>query len=220
MTATVHPGFPGSTVLNLLGRRLRGAFDIDEWGLDPELIALSEPALSLRWDIKVTGADSLPVTGGALLVYNRHFGLSEPWVLTRGLRQSSGRFVRTVGVPDHAPVGPLLRRFGAVADSPQEIKGLLRAGQLVGLPTSRRIRERDVGDVAEDRLAAAVEVGVPIVPVALVGHEVMRSWRVVVGSPIKVQRRSSPPKVDEVAQKARAAVLHLLQDAAPAGWFY
>ena len=41
---------PGGTTLRHLDRRWRGAYDVDEWGLDPELVALSDPAVSLRWD--------------------------------------------------------------------------------------------------------------------------------------------------------------------------
>ena len=124
-------------------RRARGAFDIDEWGLDPELVALANPIFGLRWDIEVRGGDQLPAVGGAVLVFNRRFGVSEPWVVARGIRQATGRFVRTVGVPDVAPVGPFIRRFGGVLDRTDEIAGLLRAGQLVGLPMSRALRSPD-----------------------------------------------------------------------------
>ena len=47
------------------------------------------------------------------------------WVLARGIRRASGRFVRTVGVPDRAPVGPFLRRFGGVLDRTDEVTGRL-----------------------------------------------------------------------------------------------
>src|SRR5690606_16895163 len=84
-------------------RRLTGGYDIDEWGLDPDVVAAFDPLFGLRWSITVDGAEKLPSVGGALLVFNRRLGVSEPWVVARGVRQSTGRFVRTVGAPDRAP---------------------------------------------------------------------------------------------------------------------
>ena len=220
MSGLLPAGAPGAAALGLLGRRLRGAYDIDEWGLDPELVALSEPLIGLRWDIRVDGAEKLPSTGGAVLVHNRRFGLSESWVLARGIRQGSGRFVRTVGVTDIAPIGPLLRRFGGVVDRPDEIAGLLRAGQLVGLAAGRNVKGSGrVGDLVVDRIEAARVTGSPVVPVALVGHELGRRWRVIVGDPVTPKRRGGPLAGAELAEATRAAIQALLDDAAPAGWF-
>ncbi len=150
--AEVTAGLPGAGAAARLGRRARGAFDVDEWGLDPELVGLVDPVLSLRWSIDVVGAEQLPAVGGAVLVFNRRVGVSEPWVLARGIRLATGRFVRTVGVPDVAPVGPVLRRFGGVLDRTDEIAGLLDAGQLVGLPMARALRGRkDASAIAQVR---------------------------------------------------------------------
>ncbi|MBX3313657.1 MAG: hypothetical protein KF906_04985 [Actinobacteria bacterium] len=209
---------PGGTTLRHLDRRWRGAYDVDEWGLDPELVALTDPAVSLRWDIDVEGAGRLPATGGAVLVFNRRFGFSEPWVVARGIRRASGRFVRTVGVVDVAPVGPGLRRFGAVVDRPDEIAGLLRAGQLVGLPMSRRLRDRDqVGELQVDRIEAALVTEVPVVPVAVLGRELGRHWRVVVGRPIRPNRRGGPLAAAELTEEVRQAVQALVDDASVPG---
>ena len=35
-----------------------------------------------------------------MLVANRRFGLSEPFVLARGVRRATGRRVRFLGIPD------------------------------------------------------------------------------------------------------------------------
>src|SRR3954451_418489 len=146
-------GLPGAEAAAHLGRRFRGLNEIDEWGLDPELVSLTNPLFGLRWEIEVRGAEQLPSVGGAVLVFNRRFGLSEPWVVARGVRQATGRFVRTVGVPDLAGVGPFLRRFGGVLDRTDEIAGLLRAGQLVGLAAERDLRSRErIGRLAVERL--------------------------------------------------------------------
>jgi hypothetical protein len=217
----VRRGLPGASVAGNLARRARGANDVDEWGLDPELVALANPVLALRWDIEVHGAHQLPTVGGAVLVFNRRFGVSEPWVVARGIRQATGRFVRTVGVPDVAPVGPLVRRFGGVLDRADEITGLLRAGQLVGLPMARDVRSRErVGSLEVDRIEPAIETGCPVVPVALVGRELGRSWRIVVGDPVPPLADAGPLAAAELAESTRAAVQVLLDESLPTSWWF
>jgi 1-acyl-sn-glycerol-3-phosphate acyltransferase len=203
-----------------LQRRATGAADVDEWGLDPELVSLANPILATRWDIEVTGAERLPAVGGALLVFNRRFGVSEPWVLARGVRQATGRFVRTVGVPDVAPIGPLLRRFGGVVDRTDEVAGLLRAGQLVGLPTARDLRTRErVGRLAVHRLEAAIETGCPVVPVALIGRELGRTWRVVVGEPVAPILDGGPLAAAELADAVHGEAQVLVDESLPTSWW-
>ena len=211
----------GSGTLAHLRRRIQGSYDVDEWGLDPELVATTDPLVSLRWDAEVTVDGHLPAAGAAVLVFNRRIGISEPWVLARGIRRATGRFVRTVGVPDFAPIGPLLRRFGAVMDRPDEIEGLLRASQLVGLPLSRRLtNEEQAGSLDLDRMEIVLAAGVPVVPVALVGREIGRHWRVVVGQPIPTATQRGPVSAADLAERTTAAVQELLTDAAPAGWWW
>jgi len=220
-STAIRRGVPGATLVSQVGRRLRGATPIDEWGLDPELVAMASPVLGVRWDIQVEGAERLPIVGPAVLVFNRRFGASEPWVLARGVRQASGRFVRTVGVPDVAVVGPLLRRFGGVLDRTDEIAGLLRAGQLVGLPMSRDLRSREhAGALEVERLDAALETGAPVVPVALVGNELGRSWRIVLGEPVVAPVEAGPLAAAELAEATRHAVQSLLDEALPPGWWF
>jgi hypothetical protein len=217
----VRRGVPGAALAGQLGRRARGGYVVDEWGLDPDLVAVADPILALRWELAVQGAGRLPTVGGAVLVFNRRFGVSEPWVLARGIRQATGRFVRTVGVPDVAPVGPLLRRFGGVLDRTDEIAGLLRAGQLVGLPMSRDLRSRErVGQLEVARLEAAIDTACPVVPVALVGRESGRAWRVVVGAPVPYEPDSGPLGAAELAESTRQAVQELLDESLPTSWWF
>ena len=220
-TNLLRRGVPGATVATHVLRRARGAYDVDEWGLDPELVSLANPIFGLRWDITVDGADRLPAVGGAVLVFNRRFGVSEPWVVARGIRQATGRFVRTVGVPDVAPIGPFVRRFGGVLDRTDEIAGLLRAGQLVGLPMSRGLRSREqVGDLDVERLEAALETGCPVVPVALVGRELGRSWRIVIGDAVPPIMGGGPLAAAELAESTQAAAQVLLDESLPTGWWF
>lgn len=217
----VRRGLPGATSAIQVGRRLRGFYEIDEWGLDPSLVTLSDPLFGLRWDIDVDGLDRLPKVGGSVLVFNRRLGVSEPWVLARGIRQASGRFVRTVGMPDVAPVGSLLRRFGAVLDRTDEIAGLLRAGQMVGLPMGHSVLTREsVGRLTVERLEAAIDTESPVIPVALVGREVGRAWRVVIGEPIATHRRGGPLEALELAEKVQADVQDLLDESLPSSWWF
>jgi hypothetical protein len=203
-----------------LQRRLAGGADVDEWGLDPDLVSLANPVFALRWDIEVIGAEQLPAVGGAVLVFNRRFGASEPWVLARGIRQATGRFVRTVGVPDVAPIGPILRRFGGVLDRTDEVAGLLRAGQLVGLATSRDLRSRErVGSLAVERLEAAIDAGCPVVPVALVGRELGRTWKVVVGRPVEPVADGGPLAAAELADAVHGEAQVLLDESLPTSWW-
>ncbi len=217
--AEVTAGLPGAGATARLHRRARGAFDLDEWGLDPELVGLVDPLLALRWEIDVVGAEQLPAVGGAVLVFSRRLGVSEPWVLARGIRQATGRFVRTVGVPDVAPVGPVLRRFGGVLDRADEIAGLLRAGQLVGVPMARSLRGRgQAGALEVERLEAAIATGSPVVPVAVLGREAGRSWRLVLGDAVS-PGAGGPLDAAELADTTRRAVQHLIDDAVPPSWW-
>jgi hypothetical protein len=218
---TIRRGVPGAASAALIARRARGAYDIDEWGLDPELVSLANPVFALRWDIDVEGAEGLPAVGGAVLVFNRRFGVSEPWVVARGVRQACGRFVRTVGAPDVAGIGPFLRRFGGVLDRTDEIAGLLRAGQLVGLPMARGLRSREHAGLLEvARIQAAIDASAPVVPVALVGRESGRNWRLVVGEPMRPRRDAGPLAAAELAEDTRRAVQVLLDDALPTAWWF
>lgn len=184
-------------------------------------MTLSEPLFAVRWDIDIDGVDRLPTVGGAVLVFNRRLGISEPWVLARGIRRASGRFVRTVGMPDVAPVGSLLRRFGAVLDRTDEIAGLLRAGQVVGLPMGHSVLTREsAGRLTVERLEAALETESPVLPVALVGRELGRAWRVVIGEPIATHRRGGPLEALELAEKVRADVQDLLDESLPSSWWF
>ncbi|MBK6855751.1 MAG: hypothetical protein IPG97_04115 [Microthrixaceae bacterium] len=209
------------SAVGVVQRRLTGAYDLDEWGLDPDLVELADPIFGLRWNITVLGAERLPKVGGAVLVFNRRLGISEPWVVARGIRQASGRFVRTVGAPDVAPLGPLIRRFGGVLDRTDEVAGLLRAGQLVGLPMRRDLVNREhVGRLEVGRIRAALETGAPVVPVATVGREVGREWQLALGEPVRLRRRSGPLAAQELAEATRAVVQELLDETLPASWWW
>ena len=120
----------------MLRRRVDGTFEVDEWGLDPDLVALVEPVVGLRWRVSVEGGQHVPGAGPALVVHNRRAGLSEPFVVVRAVWLAARRHARPVGAPDVAPVGTLLRHLGGVLDHAGEVAGLLRADQSSPCPSA------------------------------------------------------------------------------------
>lgn len=203
-------------MMTFLRNRLDGTHEVDPWGLDLDLVHALSPVWSVRYDIDVDRPERLPIDGPALLVANRRAGLSEPFVLARGVRLATDRVVRIVGVPDIAPVGPVLRRLGGVLARPDEVAGLLRAGEVVGVFLARDIRQRaHAGAVPTALFCPAFELGVPVVPVALVGREIGREWRVRLGLPVPHPAGRGPLALAELADRARAGVQELLDEALP-----
>ncbi len=194
-------------------RRLDGTQEIDEWGLDPDVIDLVAPLAGLRWDVEVQWPERLPYMGPAVLVHNRALGLSEPVVLARGVRQMIGRHVRTAGLVDLPPFATIGRMLGAVVDRPEELTGLLRDGHLVALPLGRDVRSGRAGGLPTSALAPVLATAAPVVPVALVGREPGRHWRLLVGEPIASTPGRGPLAVADLADAARAAVQELLDSA-------
>ena len=205
---------------SLLRRRLDGSYTVDEWGLDADLVQLVSPALALRWQVAVEGDELVPSSGPALLVFNRRFGLSEPFVVSRGIRQATGRYVRVTGAPDVAPVGPALRRLGAVLARPDEVGGLLRSDHLVAIGLEASPRRRQLAGVAPAALLApALVSGAEVFPVAVTGREIGRHWRLVIGPAIEPPTSRGPLAAEELGDRVRAGVQALLDDAFPPGLF-
>jgi 1-acyl-sn-glycerol-3-phosphate acyltransferase len=208
------------TETSRLRRRLDGSYRVDEWGLDPDLVQFVSPAFAIRWNVTVEGAEALPISGPALLVFNRRFGVSEPFVVARGVRHSTGRHVRITGAPDVAPLGPMLRRLGAVLARPDEVGGLLRTDHLVAVGLAPSPRRQQLAGVAPAALLApALTTGTEVFPVAASGREIGRRWRVAIGAPIEHPTSRGPLAAEELGDRVRAGVQALLDDAFPPGLF-
>lgn len=197
----------------LIRRRFDGSHTTDQWGLDDDLARVVGDLVRLRWSIEVTGLDILPDSGPVVLVCNRRFGWTEPIVLAGGLSHASERTVRLVGCPDLDPFGSLGRRLGAVSSRPDEIKGMLRDGQLLALPTSRELTRNRVGSIPLHLLEAAAGAGAMFIPAAIKGHELGRRWHIVLGDPVTKPQGSGPRAVGELAVRTSAALQALLDDA-------
>lgn len=199
------------SVASLLRRRWQGVHDVDAWGLDPDLVALAEPLASLRWHLVLKGAEQLPATGPVVLVCSRRFGASEPFVVAAAVRREAGRQVRTVGAPDLDPIGPLLQRFGAVLARPDEVAGLLSNAEVVQVPLGAEpLRRGRAGAAPLELLAPAVTAGATVLPVAVVGRELGRRWKVVIGEAVPSPTARGPLAVAELADLVRRGVQDLL----------
>jgi hypothetical protein len=198
-------------VTSIMQRRMDGSYEVDEWGLDTDLVQFVSPVLAVRWNVVVDGAGALPEHGPALLVFNQRFGVSEPFVVSRGIRQATGRYARVAGAPDVAPVGPALRRLGGVLARPDEIGGLLRADQVVAVALGRMPRHRLLaGPAPTELLAPALALGVDVFPIGVTGREVGRRWQLTIGSTVEHPTSRGPLAADELGDRVRLAVQDLL----------
>jgi 1-acyl-sn-glycerol-3-phosphate acyltransferase len=173
-----------------LRRRVTGDYPVDEFGFDPELtdrvlLPLLRPLYQHWFRVEVTGAEHLPLTGGALVVCNHAGTLPLDAVMTalavhdthprrRHLRMLGADLVFQVPL-----LGALARRSGQTLACHPDAERLLNAGELVGVwPEGFK----GIGKPFRDRyklqrfgrggfVAAAMRSGVPIIPCAIVGAE-------------------------------------------------
>ena len=175
------------TVIDAVRRRLQGLNEVDPWGLDADVLAIIDPLTTARWRIETAGATHVPLEGPLLFVANRCLGWSEPLVLGRALFAATGRRLRFAAMPDRAPVSTVLRAIGGVVADAAEVRALLRNDEMVamfGAPTP--LRCRTLGRIDPLLLEPAIDLGAPVLPVALRGHELGRRWRVAVGPPVEL----------------------------------
>ncbi len=202
-------------------RRMDGEGTVDPWGLDAEAAGWAARAARLRWSISVAGLAHLPDEGPVLLVSgSRRLSLA-PVAAAVALGQAAGRPIRFAGIPDTDPVTTALRRVGGVLAHPEEIAALLRADEVVmvwagGGPLLRGGGR--VGPVPEPMVAPAVDLVVPVLPVAILGRRFGRLLRVEVGAAVAWPRRRGPLAAAELAQAARSGVQTLLDEATPLRW--
>jgi 1-acyl-sn-glycerol-3-phosphate acyltransferase len=135
------------------------------------------------WDIRVTGTEHVPTSGGAIIATN-HIGYLDFTFAGFGVRKAPGkrlvRFAAKQEAFDHAVSGPLMRamkhlpvdRAGAAATTIDHGVDLLRRGELVGMFPESTISRSFVplpGKTGTVRMAQ--EAGVPIVPGAVWGSQ-------------------------------------------------
>jgi 1-acyl-sn-glycerol-3-phosphate acyltransferase len=206
-------------LLSIARRQAVGANEIDPWGMDRDLVGVARWFAGLRWDITVGGADHVPSAGGALLVANRRPLGATPLLVAAAVGRATGRDIRFAGIVDIAPIGPVMRRLGGVIARPDEISGLLRAGHLPAVWCQPRITtSHRVGPAPVPYLAAALEAGVPVLPVAVIAPPLARQVRVEVGPAVRTTRRPGPLAAAELADAIRAAIQRMVDEASPPSW--
>jgi 1-acyl-sn-glycerol-3-phosphate acyltransferase len=175
-------------LLALLRRRLTGAYEVDEFGFDPEvterfMIALLRPVAEKWFRIEVRGIENIPAEGGALIVSNHSGTVPVDALMTMvSVHDHTGRFLRALGADlvFRMPfVGELARRGGATLACQEDAERMLRQGELVGVwpegfkgigkPFSQRYKLQRFG--RGGFVSAALRTGVPIVPLSVVGAE-------------------------------------------------
>lgn len=195
------------SVLSAVRERLKGNYLVDEWGLDPMFHDMVFRFGGVRWNVIVEGAENIPETGAALMVVQRRFGLSEQPVVAVAVRQETHRRARMAIIPPWPLVEPTMRRSGAALPEPTEVRGLLRDNHIVTVGLAWSPLQRDVGALSIDMVAPAVELGVPIIPVATQGNELGRTWHVSFGEPITSSARFSfDRRVVDVVDATRSAI--------------
>ncbi|HKJ55268.1 MAG TPA: lysophospholipid acyltransferase family protein [Nitriliruptoraceae bacterium] len=176
-----------ATVGDFLRRRFTGDYDVDEFGLDEDLVRhvllpLLRPLYDTWWRVSSSDRDNIP-DGGALLVANHAGTLPfDGMILNYDVHDATGRFVRELGanLVFRTPfVGHLGRKSGAVRASHADADAVLARGELAGVfpegfkglgkPFSQRYQLERFG--RGGFVATALRARVPIVPVAIVGSE-------------------------------------------------
>lgn len=174
-------------LLAQLRRRVTGDYEIDTFGLDPQLHAIGMAALrpiAEKWfRIEVRGAERIPSEGGALVVAN-HSGTVpvDAAMTTLVVNDHAHRTLRLLGadlVFTLPFVGELARKMGATLACTEDAERLLAEGHIVGVwpegfkgigkPYSERYKLQRFG--RGGFVSAAMRAGVPIVPVSIVGAE-------------------------------------------------
>ena len=180
---------PARHTTDRIAGRLRGEYSQDEWGFDEEFVDLVRPFFEFMyerwWRVQATGVENLPAHGRAMIVAN-HAGVL-PWdatmmsvaIFKQHPLPRQPRFMVLDWAFRLPWVSSFMRRVGGVVASPYNAMRLLHQGHLVmvfpegakgaGKPFSERYRLQRFG--RGGFVEIALRMGVPIVPVAVVGSE-------------------------------------------------
>ncbi|REE98000.1 lysophospholipid acyltransferase family protein [Thermomonospora umbrina] len=174
--------------LGFLRRRLAGAYEVDEFGFDPELTeTVLMPIVRTVYEhwfrVEVRGVGNVPESGGALIVGNHSGTLPvDGLMLQIAVHDEAHRDLRLLGadlVYQLPVLGHLSRKAGHTLAHPADAARLLGKGELVGVfPEGFK----GVGKPFRDRyrlqrfgrggfVETALRAGAPIIPCAIVGAE-------------------------------------------------
>ncbi len=178
------------TLLGFLRRRIKGEYEIDEFGFDTDLNeTVLMPAVRMLYRhwfrVQMRNVEHVPDKGGALVVSNHsgtlpvdammlQVGLLDEHPAHRHLRLLGADLVYAMPVLSH-----LARKSGHALACPPDAERLFDLGELVGVcpegykglgkPFSQRYHLQRFG--RGGFAASAIRAGVPIIPCAIVGAE-------------------------------------------------
>ncbi|MCH8985890.1 MAG: 1-acyl-sn-glycerol-3-phosphate acyltransferase [Acidobacteria bacterium] len=185
---TGHLGF--DTWPTLLRHLMIADYETDAIGLDPIIVEAVQHIVNwLYFDyfrVEVEGIENVPMSGGAMLAAN-HGGAALPYdaaMLSLAVANDAPlpRRVRVIGTEifNMLPtVSHLYRKAGAAFASRADTEHLLSNGRLVGVfPEGAHAFQKPVSEAYQLRrfgrggfVTVAERIGVPIVPVAIVGSD-------------------------------------------------
>ncbi len=194
---------------------------------------------ALRWDVRVTGVEHVPVTGGAVVATN-HVGYLDFVFSGYGVRQQRGkrrlRFVAKREVFDHRISGPLMRamghipvdRGGQTEHAMRDAIAALRGGDMVGMFPEGTISRSFVPLAGRPgAVRMAMGAGVPLIPGAVWGTQrIYTKGRkptpargtvvtVTFGPPVAYEPDEEPIAVHERLMAAIAELVSRLQEEYP-----
>jgi 1-acyl-sn-glycerol-3-phosphate acyltransferase len=171
-----------------LRERLRGDYEVDEFGFDAEFttkiyLPLLRRLANSWFRVEVRGAENLPTDGSALLVSNHAGTLPiDGMIVQTVVYDEVGRHVRMLGADliFKTPFsGDLARKTGTTLACQEDAERLLATNQLVavfpegfkglGKPYADRYKLQRFG--RGGFVSAALRAQVPIIPIAIVGSE-------------------------------------------------
>jgi 1-acyl-sn-glycerol-3-phosphate acyltransferase len=175
-------------LLAFVRRRVTGDYDVDEYGLDPEvvdrfLVTAVRPLATKWFRVEVRGVENIPEDGGALVVSNHSGTIPFDGLVTMfAMHEHTGRYLRPLGADlvFRMPfIGEMARKAGATLACNEDATRMLSGGELVavwpegfkgiGKSYSERYKLQRFG--RGGFVSAAVRTGVPIVPCSVVGAE-------------------------------------------------
>ena len=176
--------------LDFVRRRLTGAYEVDEFGFDPEftdtiVLAPLRPLFESWFRVELRGMENVPGEGGALLVANHSGTIAVDALMTQLAihdHHPQHRHLRMLGadlVFETPFIGEIARKAGHTLACMPDAERLLLSDELVGVwpegfkgigkPFSERYKLQRFG--RGGFVTAAVRTGRPIIPTAIVGAE-------------------------------------------------
>jgi 1-acyl-sn-glycerol-3-phosphate acyltransferase len=174
---------------DMVKRRFSGEYETDDWGFDPEFLAIVQPFFTFMyrryWRVETSGIENIPADGPALLTPNHSGQL--PWDGTMVgtavyLEHPEQRLVRSLYAswfPTLPFISPLFVKAGQTLASVENGTRLLEENQLVAVYPEGI---KGVGKLFRDRyrlarfgrggfVRMALRAQAPIIPVSVVGAE-------------------------------------------------